>query len=153
MTVIEIAISCEGFPLYKRIFVDIKVIDDDDAIASALYALFYRIEKNIIPDARSDTVLKLDMDRYYMHVLKTVIEQTEENIAREVYIYLIEDENLDKKISRTLMKKVLDGFVNSYKDKIPQMLKESIELREFDAVVDKVMGGLLKKKKKTPSAT
>lgn len=145
----EIAISCDGFPLYKRIFVDIKAIDDDDAIASALYALFYRIEKSIIPGARINTVLKLDMDRYCMHTLKTVLEPASNGAAHEIYIYMIEDDNIDKKISSTFMKKVLYMFIESYKEKIVSMLKESIDLQEFDPVVDKIMGGILKKKKKS----
>jgi hypothetical protein len=30
------AISCDGFPLYKRKFQDIRAIDDDDIIAASL---------------------------------------------------------------------------------------------------------------------
>ncbi|HME52197.1 MAG TPA: hypothetical protein VKM55_08260 [Candidatus Lokiarchaeia archaeon] len=152
MAIIEIAISCDGFPLYKRIFVDIKAIDDDDAIASALYALFYRIEKSIIPDVKSNTVLKLDMDRYYMHALKTVLDPATDGAAHEVYIYIIEDGNLDKKTTSMFMKKMLSAFVKSYNDKIVSMLKESIDLHEFDPVIDKILGGMLKKQKKSAPA-
>jgi hypothetical protein len=153
VAILEISISCDGFPLYKRSFVDIAAIEDNDAIASALYTIFYRIEKSMIADARPNTVLKLDMDRYYMHALKTVLDFSSGGTTHELYIYIIEDGNLDKKASAGFMKKMLDSFVASYKDKIVSMLKESVGLGEFDAVVDKIMGSVFKMKKKTSPAT
>ena len=152
VAIIEISISCDGFPLYKRSFANIETIEDNDAIASALYMIFYRIEKSMITDARPDTVLKLDMDRYYMHALKTVLDLSATSTSHEIYIYIIEDGNLDKKASAAFMRKVLNAFMASYKDKIPSMLKESIVLKEFDPVIDKIMGGSLKMKKKTSPA-
>jgi len=150
MPIIEIAISCEGFPLYKRIWTGHPVeIDDDDAISAALHMLFYSIEKKFIPDAQSNTVLKLDMDSHYMHMMKILLEPTPDGFSRDLYVYIIEDSNLDKRISTTFMKKVLDAFVKSYKDRIDSMLKESINLPEFDVVVDKLVSGMQKKKKKS----
>nr|MDO8112193.1 hypothetical protein [Candidatus Sigynarchaeota archaeon] len=148
MTVIEMVISCDGFPLYKRKFINIRAIDDDDVIAPALYSVFYRIEKSIIPGDSGENVLKLDMGHHHMHALKTKINPSGTGKSRELYIYIIEDRNIEKAVAATILKKLLDAFLKRYQEKIEKLLKASEILQDFDEIVDQILGNMAQKQYK-----
>ncbi len=142
------AISCDGFPLYKRKFQDIRAIDDDDMIAASLYAVFFRIRKSMASGGSEGELVKLDMGNHYMHVMKTAFKSPNGTKERDLSIYLVEDRNLDKKASAVLMQQILDAFVEKYMEKIEEMLKQPDELREFDVTVDKILGNMSQKQYK-----
>jgi hypothetical protein len=147
-TAIEMAISCDGFPLYKRKFQDIRAIDDDDVIAASLYAVFFRIRKSMAPDGPGNDLVKLDMGNHYMHVMKTTFTSPKGTKARDLSMYLVEDRNLDKKASAVLLQKMIDAFIGQYKEKIEEMLKQPSDMREFDPVIDKILGNMSQKQYK-----
>jgi hypothetical protein len=63
-------------------------------------------------------------------------------------MYLVEDRNLDKKASAALLQKILGAFTDLYKDKIEEMLKKQNDIRDFDPVVDKILGNMSQKQYK-----
>ncbi len=142
------AISCDGFSLYKRKFQDIRAIDDDDVIAASLYAVFFRIRKSMASGSTENDFVKLDIGNHYMHVMKTAFASPNGTKARDLSIYLVEDRNLDKKISAVLLQKIIDAFIAQYKEKIEEMLKQSNDLRGFDVTVDKILGNMSQKQYK-----
>nr|MDO8084284.1 hypothetical protein [Candidatus Sigynarchaeum springense] len=148
MTAIEMAISCDGFPLYKRKFQDIRAIDDDDIIAASLYAVFFRIRKSMDADGTGNDLVKLDIGNHYMHVMKTTFTTEKSSKERDLSIYIVEDRNLNKKMSTTLLRRILNAFIERYKEKIEDMLKQPIDSREFDPVIDKILGNMSQKQYK-----
>ncbi len=148
MTAIEMAISCDGFPLYKRKFQDIRAIDDDDLIAASLYAVFFRIRKSMDSGGSGNDLVKLDMGNHYMHVMKATYIKPNGSKERDLSMYIVEDRNLDKKASTALMRRILDAFIEQYKEKIEEMLKKPTDLREFDPIVDKILGNMSQKQYK-----
>jgi hypothetical protein len=148
LTAIEMAISCDGFPLYKRKFQDIRAIDDDDIIAASLYSVFFRIRKSLDAGGSGNDLVKLDMGNHYMHVMKTSFAAPNDSKTRDLSIYIVEDRDIDKKASAALLKKIIDAFIAEYKEKIEVMLKQPSDLREFDPIVDNILGNMSQKQYK-----
>ncbi|MEX2727901.1 MAG: hypothetical protein Q6353_011660 [Candidatus Sigynarchaeum springense] len=148
MTVIEMAISCDGFPLYKRMFQDIRAIDDDDIIAALLHAVLFRIQKSIHASRSGNDLIKLDIGEHYMHVMKTTFTSGTSSKERELSIYIVEDRDLDKKASTTLLRKISSAFIEQYKEKIEDMIKKPADSREFDHVVEKILEKMPRKQNK-----
>ncbi|MBN2152147.1 MAG: hypothetical protein JW839_11920 [Candidatus Lokiarchaeota archaeon] len=142
MTAIEMAISCDGFPLYKREFQDIRAIDDDDVIAASLYAVFFRIRKSMADGGSGNDLVKLDMGNHYMHVMKTTFTPSNGTKERDLSMYIVEDSNLDKKASTALLRRILDAFIEQFEEKIEGVLKQPTGFREFDPVVDRILGNM-----------
>jgi hypothetical protein len=138
---IELVISCDGFPLYKRKFQDIRAIDDDDVIAASLFAVFYRIQKSMVPSGGENNVVKLDMGQHHMHVMKLPFTSIVQSRTRDIHVYLVEDGNLTTKVSAGKLRKIVNGFLEKYQVRIDDMIKKETDTREFDAVVDRILTG------------
>lgn len=139
------AISCDGFPLYKRQFQDIRAIDDDDVIAASLNAVFFRIRKSMDAGGSGDDLVKLDMGNHYMHVMRTSFTPPGTTRQRDLSMYIVEDQNLDKKVSAPLLRRILLAFIDMYKENIEDMIKKQVDTREFDPVVEKILGNMSQK--------
>ena len=145
MAILEIGIIYQGFPLYQKKFHDIRAIQDDDIVSSSLYSMFFNLPETVLKENKKEFFLKLDMERNVMHVWKHLITEEISSEPDDIYIYMVEDRNLEDRISKQILGDVLKEFLNLYSSIIDLLSKEERPLPEFDAFVDKYVGSMSKK--------
>lgn len=151
MAIMEILLFYDGMLLYSRKYQEIRMVQDDDVVAGSLHATFLVLAKNLKKSSEDEIKWKLNMSRNVLHLFMKRIEipvGKGESRTGEIFIYIIEDKDMDEEIATNLLVTLLDNFLSLYLDRIPVIAKSNSNLDEYTKIVDGIIGKMNEKQYK-----
>lgn len=134
-------IFCEGLSLVARDYQDIRYVKDEDMVSSLIYANILNIEERL---KSISGFLKMETDKYIMHLVKRQINRGNGKNGKDLVIYLMENSNINEKKSKRLLNKILDVFLEKYGSEIDALMKNPRKLEDMEVYIDKVFKKLRK---------
>ena len=118
---------------------------DDDIVTSSIYSSFQRLEDSVPKGQSLGVYVKLETESHFIHMWKQMSKHEPTSISYQMFVYFIEDKNMSENVIRPFMEKTLKTFMNTYGHRIDELKKSGDQLREFDSVVEKILGNLREK--------
>ncbi|MHA1681810.1 MAG: hypothetical protein ACTSUE_12440 [Promethearchaeota archaeon] len=148
MAVMEVVIFFEGFILFVRRYQDVRAIQDDDVVANTLHATFLNLKENINMMQEETVSWNMTMDKHILHVLMMHFTLPDSDKKREIFAYIVEDKSVVQKDLKNVLERILQKFINDYRDRIKTMMKEQVKLPEFEEFIDNYLKKMTKKQYK-----